>query len=55
MDQPTAFAVKPRNIPTVPFPQVSQKAAVQLRRTMASTPRYMDFMLCVGSHLGRDF
>lgn len=49
LDQPTTFAVKTRNTQTAPFAQVSQKAAVQLRRAMAKAPRYMDFILRVGS------
>lgn len=49
LDLQTDFAVKPGNTQTVPFPRVRQEAAVQLIRTMANTPRYMDFILCVGS------
>lgn len=49
LDQPTQIIVKPRNTQTVPFPRVSQETAVQLRRTMANTPRHMDFILCVES------
>lgn len=49
LDQPTQIIVKPRNTQTVPFPRVSQETAVQLRRTTANTPRYMDFILCVES------
>lgn len=49
LDQPTEFAGKPRNTQTVPFPWISQETAVQLRRTMAKTPRYTDFILCAES------